>query len=160
MSSHRHWVVAAALVLTSACAARSGTSGPMMMGGMAHGEMAHDMATMPSLASMMQRADSLVRRTETMLRATVDTTPHAMAMEHAVGDSSPMAAGSLHTMAIGLRGLLQHMDAMHRSGMKMEGDAGTTMMELHQSANGMLGEMERTLQALDRMQAHHAKDRP
>lgn len=34
-------------------------------------------------------------------------------------------------MATGLRGALQHMDAMHRAHVKMEEDAGTAMMEVH-----------------------------
>lgn len=141
--------------------------------GMAQGTMKRDMAGMPSLASMIQRADSLVGRTERMMRATADTTAHAMMMrttadttahammlDHTASDSPQEMASSLHAMATGLRGVLRHMDAMHRAGMKMEGDAGAAMMEVHRRMNTMLGEFEKTLPPTDRMHAQHAKGGP
>jgi hypothetical protein len=141
--------------------------------GMMQGTMKHDMTAMPSLAGMLQRADSLVGRTEKMMRATADTTAHAMMMrttadtsaharmtDHTASDAPQAMASSLHAMATGLRGVLQHMDAMHRAGMKMEGDAGTAMMDVHRRMNTMLGELEKTLLAKDQMHAHHAKSSP
>ena len=74
---------------------------------------------------------------------------------------SPLAmASSLNDMAIGLRGALRHMDAMHRAGMKMEGDPGAAMMEVHRRMNTVLGELEQVLQPTDRMHAQHAIIRP
>lgn len=159
MLSRRYWLVAAVFTLASS--------------GMAQGAMKHDMAIMPSLASMIQRADSLVERTEKMMRANADTTAHAMMMRktadtathammmsHTASNAPPAMASGLHAMATGLRGVLQHMDAMHRAGMKMEGDAGTAMMDMHRRMNTMLGELEKTLLAKDQMHAHHAKGSP
>ncbi len=160
MISRRYCVLAAVFTLTSGSAARSALAQGTMMHDMAQGSMKHDMAAMPSLASMMQRADSLIGRTEKMMRSTADTTAHAMMVDHTAYDSSQAMAGSLHAMAIGLRGVLQHMDAMHRAGMKMEGSAGTAMMDVHRRMNTMLGEMEKTLAATDKMHAHHAKSSP
>lgn len=173
MISHKHSIFVAALALTAGCATtRAGTggpmmsgpmmSGPMMMGGMAHGAaerdaMAHGAAAMPSFESMMQRADSLVRRTARMMGDTSAATSHAMTMEHAAGDPSQMMAGNLHAMAVGLRAFLQHMDAMHRADKQMDREAMSAMMELHQRSNTALGELEKTAEALDRMTKHHAK---
>ena len=168
MISRSYWVAAAVFTLAS-----SGMAQGTMKHDMAPGVMKHDMAAMPSLTSMMQRADLLVGRTEKMMRATADTTAHAMMMrttadtsaharmmDHTASDAPQAMAGSLHAMAIGLRGVLQHMDAMHRAGMKMEGSAGTAMMDVHRRMNTMLGELEKTLLAKDQMHAHHAKGSP
>jgi hypothetical protein len=162
--SRKYWMVAAVFTL-----ATNGMAQGTMKHDMTHGAMKHDMAAMPSLASMIQRADSLVGRTEKMMRATADTSAHAMMMsttadssahammmDHAASDSPQAMANSLHDMATGLRGVLQHMDAMHRAGMKMEGDAGTAMMDVHRRMNTMLGELDKTLLATDLMHAKHA----
>jgi len=69
-------------------------------------------------------------------------------------------ATNLHAMATGLRGVLQHMDAMHREGMKMEGDAGAAMTDVHRRMNTVLGEMAMMLPATSRMHAPHVTMRP
>lgn len=153
--SRKYWMVVAVFTLATSAVAQGTRKHDMTQG-----PMKHDMAAMPSLASMIQRADSLVGRTEKMMRTTADTTAHAMMMDHATSDSPQAMASSLHAMATGLRGVLQHMDAMHRAGMKMEGDAGAAMMEVHRRMNTMLGEFEKTLPPTDRMHAQHAKGGP
>lgn len=171
MTSRKLLVLVTVFTLMSGSAARSVLAQDTMMHGMAHGAMKHDTATVPSIASMMQRADSLVGRTEKMMRATADSTAHAMMMrttadttahakmmmDHTASDSPQAMASSLHAMTTGLRGVLQHMDAMHRAGMKMEGDAGMAMMDVHRRMNTMLGELEKTLPATDKMHAQHTK---
>jgi hypothetical protein len=163
--SRKYWMVAALFTLTTSAGAQ-GT----MKHDMTQGAMKHDMAAMPSLASMILRADSLVGRTEKMMRMTADTMTHKMMMpmtadssahkmmmmDHAASDSPQAMASGLHAMATGLRAVLQHMDAMHRAGMKMEGDAGTAMMDVHRRMNTMLGELDKTLLATDLMHAKHA----
>ena len=171
MMSRRYWVVVVAAVFTLAS---SGMAQGTMTHGMGQGTMKHDMAAMPSLASMMQRADSLVGRTEKMMRATTDTMAHAMMMrktadttahakmmmDHTAGDSPKAMANNLHAMTTGLRGVLQHMEAMHRTGMKMDGDAGTAMMDMHRRMNTVLGELEKTVQAMEKMHAQHMNGSP
>ncbi len=153
------WITAAILTLVSGATARSGMAQGTPMRGMMHGATKHDMTAMPPLDSMIKRAEVLVWRTEAMMRTTADSTAHAMTSDHAI--ESPRAmAGSLNDMAIGLRGALRHMDAMHRVGMKMEGDPGAAMMDVHRRLNTVLGELEQMLQPTDRMHAHHATMRP
>lgn len=152
MSARGFWIAVAVVTLAS-----SGMAQGTMTHGMAQGTMKHDMAAVPSLASMMRRADSLVGRTEQMMRTTADSSTHAMTMEHGTVGAPQAMASSLHAMTTGLRGVLQHMDAMHRAGMKMEGDAGMAMMDVHRRMNTMLGELEKTLPATDKMHAQHTK---
>jgi len=128
--------------------------------GMAQSGMAHDSAAMPSLASMIQRTDSLLQRTARMIGDTNTATPRAMAMEHLAGDLSHTMAGHLQAMAIGLRGLLQQMAAMHRPGMQMDVDAESAMMDLHRRSNVILGEMEKAVQALDGLPKRDARGHP
>ncbi|MHB0962080.1 MAG: hypothetical protein ACYC5V_02600 [Gemmatimonadaceae bacterium] len=152
------WIAAAVLTLASGATARSGMA-QTMKHDMMHGAMKHDMAAMPPLDSMIKRAEVLVWRTEAMMRTATDSSAHVMTPDHAI--ESPRAmAGSLNDMAIGLRGALRHMDAMHRAGMKMEGDAGAAMMDVHRRMNTVLGELEQMLQPTNRMHAHHATMRP
>jgi hypothetical protein len=93
-----------------------------------------------------------------MMPMTADSSAHKMMMmDHAASDSPQAMASGLHAMATGLRAVLQHMDAMHRAGMKMEGDAGTAMMDVHRRMNTMLGELDKTLLATDKMHAQHEK---
>ena len=169
MTSRTLWIAAAAFTLSSGVAAQ-GT----MKSGMMHGAMKHDMAALPSLARMLLRADSLVARTEQlmrmttdtaahamMMRATTDTAAHAMMMDHAATDSPQAMAGGVHAMATGLRGVLQHMEAMHDAGMKMEGEAGAAMTDVHRRMNTVLGELEATVLQMDQMHAQHSmKQRP
>ena len=169
MMSRKYWVIAAAFTLAS-----SGMAQGTMKHDMMQGTMKRDMGAMPSLASMIQRADSLVGRTEKMMRATTDTTAHAMMirktadttahakmmMDRAAGDSPPAMASNLHAMTTGLRGVLRHMEAMHRAGMKMEGDAATVMMDMHRRMNTVLGELEKTAQAMETMHMQHMKGSP
>ena len=182
MMSRKYWVITAAFTLAS-----SGMAQGTMKHDMMQGTMKRDMGAMPSLASMIQRADSLVGRTEKMMRATTDTTAHAMMMrrttdttahammmrktadttahakmmmDRAAGDSPPAMASNLHAMTTGLRGVLRHMEAMHRAGMKMEGDAATVMMDMHRRMNTVLGELEKTAQAMETMHMQHMKGSP
>ncbi len=156
----RHcWIAVAALALASIGAPRHGMAQGTMKHDTSHGAMTHDTAATPSLASMLQRADSLVRQAERLVKATADTSAHGR-MGHVAADSPQAMATSLHTIATGLRGALRHMDAMHRAGRKMEGDAGTAMMEAHQRMNAMLGELEQMLRVTDKMHAQHAKAKP
>lgn len=157
MMSRKLWIAAAAVTLASGLAARNGMAQGTMKHDMGPGAMKHDMSAVPSLASMIQRADSLVVRTEQMAHATTDTTAHAMMMDHGAGNVPEAMADNLRAMAIGLRGVLLHMEAMHLEGMKMEGDAGTAMMDVHRRMNTILGELEKTLPATGRMHAAHEK---
>jgi len=164
--SRKYWMIAALFTLATSAGAQ-GT----MKHDMAQGPMKHDMSALPSLESMIRRTDSLVGRTEKMMQMAADTAAHTMMlatatdssahammmMDHAASDSPQAMASGLHAMATGLRGVLQHMDAMHRAGMKMEGDAGTAMMDLHRRMNTMLGELDKTLLAMDKMHAQHGK---
>src|SRR5450756_597884 len=124
MMSRKLWIAAAAVTLASRFAARSGMAQGTMKHDMGPGAMKHNMSAMPSLASMIQRADSLVARTEQMSHVATDTTAHAMMMDHDAGNVPEAMASNLRAMATGLRGVLLHMEAMHLEGMKMEGDAG------------------------------------
>ena len=153
------WIAVAVLTLVSGATARSGLAQGTPMHSMMHGATKHDLKAMPPLDSMIKRAEVLVWRTEEMMRAATDSTAHAMTPDH-VMESPRAMAGSLHDMAIGLRGALRHMDAMHRAGMKMEGDPGAAMMDVHRRMNTVLGELEQLLQPTNRMHAPHATMRP
>ena len=151
------WTAAAVLTLLSGAIAQTGMA-QTMKHTMMHGAMTHDMTALPPLDSMIKRAELLVWRTEAMMRPTADTTAHAMTPDHHAVESPQAMAGSLHDMAIGLRGALRHMDAMHRAGMKMEGDPGAAMMDVHRRLNTVLGELEQMLQPTDRMHSHHTTE--
>ncbi len=153
------WTAAAVLTLLSGATAQEGIA-QTMKHTMMHGATKHDMTAMPPLDSMIKRAEVLVWRTEAMMRPAADSTAHATTTDHHAVESPQAMAGSLHDMAIGLRGALRHMDAMHRAGMKMEGDPGMAMMEVHRRMNTVLGELEQMLKPTDRMHAHHARMRP
>lgn len=154
------WIAAAVLTMASGATARSGLAQSTQKHDMMHGAMKHDMTAMPPLDSMIQRAEVLVWRTEAMMRTTADSTANVMTPDHDTIESPRAMAASLNEMAMGLRGALRHMDAMHRAGMKMEGDPGVAMDEVHRRMNTVLGELERMLQPTDRMHAHHAMMRP
>ncbi|MHB1096025.1 MAG: hypothetical protein ACYC3F_07610 [Gemmatimonadaceae bacterium] len=157
--SRTMWTATAVLTLLSGAIAQNGIA-QTMKHTMMHGAMKHDMAAMPPLDSMIKRVEVLVWRTEGMMRPTADTTTNAMTPDHHAFESPQAMAGSLHDMAIGLRGALRHMDAMHRAGMNMEGDPGAAMMDVHRRLNTVLGELEQMLQPTDRMHAHHMTMRP
>ncbi|MHB8837913.1 MAG: hypothetical protein ACYC7F_03070 [Gemmatimonadaceae bacterium] len=153
------WAAAAVLTFLSGASAQHGMA-QTMTHTMMHGAMKHDMTAMPPLDSMIKRAEVLVWRTEAMMRTSADPTANGMATERPAIESPQAMVGSLNDMAIGLRGALRHMDAMHRAGMKMEGDPGAAMMDVHRRMNIVLGELEQMLQPTERMHAHHAKMRP
>lgn len=157
MTSRNFWIAAVAIMLAGGVGAQTGEAQGTMKHDMGPGAMKHDMSAMPSLASMIQRADSLITRTEQMSHVTSDTTAHAMMMDHGAGNVPEAMASNLRAMATGLRGVLLHMEAMHLEGMKMEGDAGAAMMDVHRRMNTVLGEMEKMLPATGRMHAAHAK---
>lgn len=152
------WMAAAILTLASGATARRGMAQNTMKHDMMHGSTQHDMTAMPPLDSMIKRAEVLVWRTEAMMRTGADST--ATSPSHTAIESPQAMAGSLNEMAMGLRGALRHMDAMHRAGMKMEGDAGAAMADVHRRMNTVLGELEQMLQPTNRMHAHHATMRP
>ncbi len=152
--SRKYWMIAAFFTLATTGMAQSTTNQSMP------GMMKHDMPAMPSLESMIKRADALVERTEKMTRMTEDTSARDMMMDHGAGRTPEVMAIGLHDMAIGLRSLLRHMDAMHVAGMKMEGTAGAAMMDVHQRLNTVLGELETTLPASDKMHAPPAQKSP
>lgn len=154
------WIAMTVLLLVSGATARSGMAQGTPKHAMMHGAVKHDMDAMPPLDSMIKRAEVLVWRTEAMMRTGPDATANAMTPGHTAIESPQAMAGSLNEMAIGLRGALRHMDAMHRAGMKMEGDPGVAMMDVHRRMNTVLGELERILQPTDRMHASHAMMRP
>ncbi|MBI2407572.1 MAG: hypothetical protein HYV19_04650 [Gemmatimonadetes bacterium] len=170
MMSRKLMAGIAVVLFSSGCTATSGTSFGMMMGGgralgmspvhapAAPMDPAAKAQAVPSLAQMLQRADSLVMRAERLVSAAhTDTTGHAMMMSHGAAGSAPAGANSVLEMAMGLRGLLRHLDAMHRAGMPMEGAAATAMHELHQRSATLLSEVEQTMQAMERMHAMHGK---
>lgn len=157
MTSRTFWIAAVAVTLASGIRAENAEAQGTMKHDMGPGAMKHEMAAMPSLASMIQRADSLVARTEQLSHMTTDTTAHAMMMDHGGGNVPQAMSSNLHTMAVGLRGVLVHMEAMHGEGMKMEGTAGAAMMDVHRRMNTVLGELEKMLPATSRMHAIHAK---
>ncbi len=160
-------VSVAVMLVATGCAATGGMGGGMMMGGMGgmshggaasapmdHGVMTPATAT-ATLAAMQQRADALVARAKRLMPAsTRDTVGHTM-MSHESHDAAPSGAESVVHMATGLRGLLQHVDAMHRSGMTRAGDTAAAMHELHQRCAALLGEMEQTVQAMESLHATH-----
>ncbi len=154
------WIAVAVLTLASGATARSGLAQGTQKHNMMHGAMKHDMTAMPPLDSLIKRAEVLVWRTEAMMRAPADPTANAMTTDRPAIESPQAMAGSLNDMAIGLRGALRHMDAMHRAGMKMEGDPGAAMMDVHRRMTTVLGELEQMLQPTDRMHAHQATMRP
>ena len=155
------WTAAAVLTLLSGAIAQNGIA-QTMSHTMMHGATKHDMAAMPPLDSMIKRAEVLVWRTEMMMRTATDPTANAMTPTHPAVGSPEAMAGSLHDMAIGLRGALRHIDAMHRAvmNMKMEGSTGAAMMEVHQRMHTVLGELEKSLPATERMHAHHMNTNP
>ncbi len=155
--SRKVWIAVAAVTLAVGLPVRSSIAQGTMKHDMGPGAMKHDMSAMPSLASMIQRADSLIAHTEQMSHVTSDTTAHAMMMDHGAGHVPEAMASNLRAMAMGLRGVLLHMDAMHRDGMKMEGDAGAAMMDVHRRMNTVLGELEKMLPATGQMHATHVK---
>ena len=151
------WIAAAVLTMASGATARGVMAQNTMRHDMNHGALKHDMAAMPPLDSMIKRAEALVWRTDAMMRAADSTT---MTSDHGAVESPRAMAGSLNEMATGLRGALRHMDAMHRAGMQMEGDAGAAMMDVHRRLNTVLNELEQMLRPTDRMHAKHGMARP
>lgn len=111
-----------------------------------------------TLAEMMQRADSLVARANRLLPAPApDSGSHAVVMTHDSHQSASSGAEHVVKMAIGLRGLLQHMDAIHRAGVTLEGNEATAMTDWHQRCATLLGDLEKTVQSMELMHATQAK---
>ena len=131
-----------------------GMMAPMPMKDSTHAGATHDSTTRATHASLIARADALVRRTEEMT-GTVPSVGDAHAMPAGGGDRDPAQAmpARLHQLSTGVRALLRQLEAMRPAGNSaaMPGDRQRDMTEMLQAAETLVTGLERAVLAADRL---------
>ena len=163
MKKQRVFAVVAAASLITGCMGPVHMMGRRGMAGRTHDEGLLDSAVRVTHTSLIPRADTLVRRTEGMMGvAGMAAESPTVPMGRDAGPPIEAIVRELHALANGARGLVRQMDAMHPAGVPpaTSGEQQRDMTELHRAAEALVGDLERTVRAADRLRQPHASARP
>ena len=163
MKKRKVFAAVAAASLITGCMGPVHTMGRRGMAGSTHDEGLLDSAIRVTHSWLIPRTDTLVRRTEGMMNdAGMAAESPTARVEREAGPPMEAIVRELHALATGTRGLVRQMDAMQSAGAlpATSGDQQRDMTELHRAAEALVGDLERTVRAADRLRQPHASARP